>query len=410
MKFQVSALVSAFAAMSVLAASPVSANDSPAVKVSDSNKVAGCATPGRLMAFIKSRNEKLDPRFEGVATEYMRHGEDLGMRWDVAFFQMLVETGSLKFGGDVKPAQNNFAGLGATGNGEHGESFKDVSTGVRAHLEHLIMYTGEKIASPVAERTRKVQEWGVLTEWQKSFKGPLTFAQLAKKWAPPARKYAQEIDQVGEAFLDGPCKQADPHPELVAAARAGKSGVASKSTDKDVAAATPPADDQVTGTGLAKRANDEARVEGGKRSALGAASAAKGATPKETGAKAEPKAFALLNPPKPEDVAPTAASEKPTKVVAPATAKGAKPVPTPSAAAGSACKVFTASYGGGKAIIIKAAGTDGIAYTVLDVNEGSETREADAYIAAYAPGGKQVGEFKSQTQALDKAFELCPEG
>jgi len=49
-------------------------------------------------------------------------------------------------------------------------------------------------------------------------------------------------------------------------------------------------------------------------------------------------------------------------------------------------------------------------YTVLDVNEGTEAREAEAYIAAYAPGGKQVGEFKSQASALDKAFELCPEG
>ena len=96
MKFQVSVLAGAVAAMSLLAASPASANDSPAVKVTAANKVASCATPGRLMAFIKSRNEKLDSRFEGIATEYMRHGEDLGIRWDVAFFQMLVETGSLK--------------------------------------------------------------------------------------------------------------------------------------------------------------------------------------------------------------------------------------------------------------------------------------------------------------------------
>ena len=49
-------------------------------------------------------------------------------------------------------------------------------------------------------------------------------------------------------------------------------------------------------------------------------------------------------------------------------------------------------------------------YTVLDVNEGTEKREAEAYIAAYAKGGVIAGEFTSQTQALDKAFELCPEG
>ena len=73
---------------------------------------------------------KLDPKFEVVATEYMRHGEALGLRWDYAFFQMLLETGYLKYTGDVKPEQNNFAGLGATGGGARGESFKDVSTGV----------------------------------------------------------------------------------------------------------------------------------------------------------------------------------------------------------------------------------------------------------------------------------------
>jgi hypothetical protein len=34
----------------------------------------------------------------------------------------------------------------------------------------------------------------------------------------------------------------------------------------------------------------------------------------------------------------------------------------------------------------------------------------EAYIAAYAKGGESVGAFSNQTKALDKAFELCPEG
>jgi cytochrome b involved in lipid metabolism len=72
--------------------------------------------------------------------------------------------------------------------------------------------------------------------------------------------------------------------------------------------------------------------------------------------------------------------------------------------------VWTASYGGSKAIIIKAVSDKTVNYTVLDVNEGSEKREADAYINAYAKGGQSVGEFGSQTLALEKAFELCPEG
>ena len=48
--------------------------------------------------------------------------------------------------------------------------------------------------------------------------------------------------------------------------------------------------------------------------------------------------------------------------------------------------MWTASYGGQKAIIIKAEDDGLINYTVLDVNEGSEKRETEAYIAAYAKG------------------------
>lgn len=74
------------------------------------------------------------------------------------------------------------------------------------------------------------------------------------------------------------------------------------------------------------------------------------------------------------------------------------------------CKVWTASYGGQHAFIIKAKADDTVNYTVLDVHKGSEKRELDAYIAAYAKGGEKVGEFSSQTKALSKAFELCPVG
>jgi hypothetical protein len=49
-------------------------------------------------------------------------------------------------------------------------------------------------------------------------------------------------------------------------------------------------------------------------------------------------------------------------------------------------------------------------FTVLEVNEGSEKKEADAYIAVYAKGGQAIAEFPNQDQALDKAFDLCPEG
>ena len=45
----------------------------------------------------------------------------------------------------------------------------------------------------------------------------------------------------------------------------------------------------------------------------------------------------------------------------------------------SKCRVWTASYGGAHAMIIKASTGDMVNYTVLDVNEKSSKREADAY-------------------------------
>ena len=62
-----------------------------------------------------------------------------GVRAEVAFAQCMLETGFLKYGGDVLPNQYNFAGIGATG-AVHGASFENVRVGVRAHVQHLKAY------------------------------------------------------------------------------------------------------------------------------------------------------------------------------------------------------------------------------------------------------------------------------
>ena len=63
-----------------------------------------------------------------------------GIRPEVAFTQCMKETGFLQFGGDIKVEQFNFAGIGATGNGNPGNSFPNVRIGVRAHVQHLKAY------------------------------------------------------------------------------------------------------------------------------------------------------------------------------------------------------------------------------------------------------------------------------
>jgi hypothetical protein len=416
-----------FAAVACLLSPALSAHaaaaELPGIKATSSNAVPECATPGRLMAFLKNRNTGLADRFEGLATEYMRHGEDLGVRWDYAFFQMMLETGNLTYKGDVKADQNNFAGLGATGRGARGESFADVATGVRAHLQHVQMYGGETVENPVAERTRNIQSWGVLTDWQKSIKTPITYTHLAKKWAPTSRAYTRDIAGIADAFYDGVCKDGDPRPELVAEARKGRDGGVTVATvqkvptiEKGIAA---PAG---KGAEIAKKAIAEARASGDipTRTGLGAGELTKAAVATAPSLPAGPSpSFKILNA-TPAEAAGTPGSGLPPEsdtvkvttaaFTGQAAAATAGKTPKAPEAKSAGCRVWTASYGGAKAIIIKASAAGATNYTVLDVNEGAEKKEAEAYINAYAKGGELVGEFGSPTQALDKAFELCPEG
>jgi hypothetical protein len=110
-----------------------------------------------------------------------------------------------------------------------------------------------------------------------------------------------------------------------------------------------------------------------------------------------------------EDV-PVAGTQRPAAVQTASAAAGARPTAAPKAPPAPKCRVWTASYGGLRSVIIRSVVDQQINYTVLDVNEGSEPREVEAYVAAYAKGGHKVGEFANQSQALEKAFELCPEG
>ena len=71
-----------------------------------------------------------------------------GVKPEVVFAQAMLETNWLRFGGDVAVGQCNFAGLGATGNGNPGNSFncygKDsVRIGLRAQIQHLKAYASE---------------------------------------------------------------------------------------------------------------------------------------------------------------------------------------------------------------------------------------------------------------------------
>lgn len=84
-----------------------------------------------------------------LAAYFIAEGRDQGIRGDVAFCQSVLETGWFSFpdGGQVRPGDNNFAGIGAT-DGSGGSTvakFPTAQIGVRAQMQHLYAY-----ASPTA--------------------------------------------------------------------------------------------------------------------------------------------------------------------------------------------------------------------------------------------------------------------
>lgn len=298
----------------------------PEIRINERNRVPACATPARLMSFLGERNPQLPPQFRNIAAFYKEHGERHRVRWDYAFFQMLLETNYLLFRtasgrGDVSPRQNNFAGIGTTGGGVPGDSFPDVSTGVLAQIQHLIAYSGEPVPNPVAKRTREKQD--DIIALSRRLGRPVTFRDLAGRWAAD-RRYASSITAVADLFrrkycMGGPVEP-EPAPLIMADARKGAS-----------------------------------------RATLGGP---------------------LLSPP--ALMAPPKLARRPT------------------------CKVFTASYGGQKNVLIRRRVAGEMHYTALQVVEGQERGLVDAFLRTHAQGGEAVAEYPSRDAALTRAFGLCP--
>ena len=181
----------------------------PPIRTGPDNRVPKCVSPERLMAFLRDRNGELDPRFGDIARWYKHYGDAWGVRWDYAFYQMVLETNYLKYRrgngrrGDVHEKQNNFAGIGATGGGVPGERFADVKTGVHAQIQHLVAYSGERVTQPVAKRTAENQD-DIIAKSRRLGR-PVTFGDLARRWAVD-RQYAKNIDAVSGMFTEGYCK------------------------------------------------------------------------------------------------------------------------------------------------------------------------------------------------------------
>lgn len=103
----------------------------------------GISSSEALSGFLKSGNSKLgDELTLEFAEVYIEESKFEGINWDIAFVQMCLETGYLKYGGLVEPGQNNFCGLGSY-ESKKGASFNTIREGVRAHIQHLKAYATE---------------------------------------------------------------------------------------------------------------------------------------------------------------------------------------------------------------------------------------------------------------------------
>ena len=86
-----------------------------------------------------------------------------GVNYEVAFCQMCLETGFLKFEGSVSKYQHNYCGLGCVSMFSGGDWFGSMEEGIRAHIQHLKAYASvEPVRSPVVDpRFSNVQRGSV---------------------------------------------------------------------------------------------------------------------------------------------------------------------------------------------------------------------------------------------------------
>ena len=162
-------------------------------------------TSADLYTFFKAAQpgpaKLTDAQIRDLATMYASYGRRFGLRADLAWAQMVHETGFLAYGGDVLPEQNNYAGIGATG-GVPGNSFATPALGVVGHYTHLTWYVyPDHLADPYCRLVPA--PGGLVTQpgdprhfviGGLAHRGNVrTASDLGGKWAVPGVGYGQKI-------------------------------------------------------------------------------------------------------------------------------------------------------------------------------------------------------------------------
>ncbi|MFA5948879.1 MAG: hypothetical protein WC807_01205 [Hyphomicrobium sp.] len=431
----------------------------PEIRMTAENRVPACVTPERLMAFLQSRNAALSPRFKGIAAFYKYHGEAWRVRWDYAFFQMAIETNFLSYRrpdgrmGDVDPRQNNFAGIGTTGGGVPGDSFPDVKTGVLGQIQHLVVYSGEQIAQPVAARTQLKQ--GDILVVSRGLNRPVRFSDLARRWAADP-KYGSSIEWVAQGFRNEYCrggteaaqsgaglprlpnakqpltqqievlpwanKPLRPRADHASGLTTGTIAEAQDAPQSDLSpspsSTASPVRTVWRRTGDPERAPPLADViaksvisatEGESEPAQDVATIAADSTATANDGPS-PFKFVLFTPP--AWLGQHAELQSGEAIAAGAPTSAFDPSVTPPSGLGmkqekERCRIEVATFGGEKTVLVRAPEAEAMRYIAVSVVDGFEKSMTASFISARAAGGEAVGEFATREAALAKAKDLC---
>jgi Mannosyl-glycoprotein endo-beta-N-acetylglucosaminidase len=413
----------------------------PPIRTAAGNEVPRCVTPDKLMAFLKTRNSNLDPRFRDIARYYKQHGEAWKVRWDYAFFQMAIETNFLTYRapggrmGDVDPKQNNFAGIGTTGGGVPGDRYPDVSTGVLAQIQHLVVYAGERIERPVGPRTQLKQNDILALSTPIATRRPLTFQDLAGRWAVD-KAYGRSIEWVADRFKAGFCRNGD----QAADGDDGSSPTTTAAADPAAAASPAAAAEPLPGRmGMgnvpkldSKRRAEAARAAGAQLASgtvttaepspgkSGLAGPSKAAATRRPTSDDQGVGIAINTPPLPtgpgaeiarqaiEEQRSTANPERSRLggLAAPALARTSVSATAPPSAP-QGCQVYAASYGGQRTVVVKAMSDGEVRVTLLTVLEGFERSLTDSFLKTQPEGATTLGVFDTREAALKRAETEC---
>ena len=178
-------------------------------------------TVDNLVKIFENRNSTRVERATRIAPLYIKYGKLFNIRADIAWAQMCHETGFLEFTGDVKPEQNNFVGIGATGGGVPGNSFATEELGIIAHYAHLSWYYYSNHINEYCTREYDPRHFG---DTHTRYTGDTTLGFLNGRWAPGST-YTSKIILFANEIIQGIDKSTTP-PQQIVTAEAGEDKVA----------------------------------------------------------------------------------------------------------------------------------------------------------------------------------------